>query len=73
MSQELLCDVKDGIATITINRPEQRNAVTYEMWKRLGPLAAALDADRAVRVVILRGAGTQAFSSPPIPAKNWLM
>jgi len=63
MSQELLRDVKNGIATITINRPTQRNAVTYEMWKRLGPLVAELDADRAVRAVILRGAGTQAFSA----------
>ena len=44
-------------------RPAQRNAVTYEMWKQLSAFMAELQADPAVRVVILRGAGTQAFSA----------
>lgn len=63
MNQELLREIKNGIATITINRPAQRNAVTYEMWKQLSAFMAELQADPAVRVVILRGAGTQAFSA----------
>lgn len=63
MSQELLQEVKGGVATITINRPAQRNAVTYEMWQQLAALMAKLKASHEVRVVILRGAGTQAFSA----------
>ena len=63
MSQELLREIKGGIATITINRPAQRNAMTYDMWQRLAAFMAELEANPEVRVVILRGAGTQAFSS----------
>ncbi|MGH7252976.1 MAG: enoyl-CoA hydratase-related protein [Nitrospiraceae bacterium] len=63
MSQELLREVKGGVATVTINRPAQRNAVTYEMWKQLCALTAELETNPEVRVVILRGAGTQAFSA----------
>lgn len=63
MSQELLREVKGGIAAITINRPDQRNAFTYEMWKRLATMIGELKDDPEARVVILRGAGTQAFSA----------
>ncbi|MFQ5989534.1 MAG: enoyl-CoA hydratase [Candidatus Methylomirabilales bacterium] len=63
MSQELLREIKGGIATITINRPAQRNAMTYDMWQRLAGFMAELQAGTKVRVVILRGAGTQSFSS----------
>jgi enoyl-CoA hydratase/carnithine racemase len=63
MSQELLWEVNGGTAKITINRPGQRNAFTYEMWKRLGAVMRELQADPEVRVVVLRGAGTQAFSA----------
>ncbi|MFQ5658459.1 MAG: enoyl-CoA hydratase-related protein [Candidatus Methylomirabilales bacterium] len=63
MNEELLLTVKDGIATITINRPDQRNAVTYDMWKRLGEYMTELGNDSDVRVVIVRGAGAAAFSA----------
>ena len=63
MSQELLGETKGGIATITINRPDQRNAVTYDMWKRLAAFMAEFEDDPEVRVVVIRGAGTHAFSA----------
>lgn len=63
MSEAILLTKDRGIATITINRPAQRNAVTYEMWKQLSTLMATLATNPDVRVVILRGAGTQAFSA----------
>ncbi|MFQ5960615.1 MAG: enoyl-CoA hydratase-related protein [Candidatus Methylomirabilales bacterium] len=63
MGEELLLVVKNGVAIVTINRPGQRNAVTYEMWKRLGVVMGELADDPKVRVVILRGAGTEAFSA----------
>ena len=63
MGQEILLARANGVATITINRPSQRNAVTYAMWHRLAALMAELQADPDVRVVIFRGAGTQAFSA----------
>ena len=54
---------EDGIAVVTLNRPEKLNALSTAL---LGELVAALDraeADPAVRVVILRGAGEKAFAA----------
>ncbi|RME57333.1 MAG: enoyl-CoA hydratase/isomerase family protein, partial [Caldilineae bacterium] len=59
----LLVTRRDRVATITINRPEQRNVITFDMWQRLAELAAQLDQDDQVRVVVLRGAGDEAFSA----------
>ena len=46
-----------GIATVTLANPGKLNAVTADMWRRLGALMAELDADDDLRVVVLRGAG----------------
>jgi enoyl-CoA hydratase len=55
---------RDGrVAVITFNRPEARNAMTFEMYERLHDLCEELDADPGVRVVVLRGAGDRAFVS----------
>ncbi|MBI1726568.1 MAG: enoyl-CoA hydratase/isomerase family protein [Candidatus Rokubacteria bacterium] len=53
---------KDGpIGWLIFNRPEKRNAVGIETWQLMPDYAKDLAADDAVRVVILRGAGEQAF------------
>src|SRR5215469_11818101 len=57
MSQEILYSVEDSIATITLNRPERMNALTHELEAELHRTFARADADRAVRVIILTGAG----------------
>ena len=62
MGEEILLGERDGIATVTFNRPDQRNAISYEMWLELGTLAADLEASSSVRVVVFRGAGEEAFS-----------
>lgn len=59
----LLVTQRDRVATITINRPEQRNVISFGMWQRLAEIAAHLDQDDRVRVVILQGAGDEAFSA----------
>jgi enoyl-CoA hydratase/carnithine racemase len=58
---ELLYEVGDGIATVTINRPERRNAMSYEVMAGLRDAMARARADDAVRVVVLTGAGDRAF------------
>jgi enoyl-CoA hydratase len=53
---------RDGaVATVTIDRPEARNALDAETLDALGSAFAALDADRSLRAVVLTGAGDRAF------------
>jgi enoyl-CoA hydratase/carnithine racemase len=53
----VVLDVEDGIATITLNRPERRNAVDYGGWKLLRDTARAVAERDDVRVVVITGAG----------------
>src|SRR5262249_2544774 len=57
MSQEILYSDEESIATITLNRPERMNALTHELETELHGIFDRADADRAVRVIILTGAG----------------
>lgn len=61
--ESLLATVADDVATITINRPDLHNAITYEMWTYFAELFSSLDSDDSVRLVILRGSGEEAFSA----------
>lgn len=45
------------VATLWLNRPAKRNAVSYEMWQGIAALATELAADPRARVVVVRGAG----------------
>lgn len=51
-----------GVATITLNRPERLNAITFEVYRELTDTFAALRADKDVRAVVITGAG-KAFCS----------
>jgi enoyl-CoA hydratase len=55
--------ILDGIATITIDNPVRMNAMSAAMWGALPGLIAQAEADPAVHVIVLRGAGTRAFSA----------
>jgi 2-(1,2-epoxy-1,2-dihydrophenyl)acetyl-CoA isomerase len=57
MSSELLETFHDGIATLTINRPQSRNSMTTEVMKGLSEAMPRLANDPAVRLVVLTGAG----------------
>jgi enoyl-CoA hydratase/carnithine racemase len=50
-----------AVLTLTFNRPAARNALTWGMYERLGEVCEEVDADDAIRVLVLRGAGGQAF------------
>jgi enoyl-CoA hydratase/carnithine racemase len=63
MSDVLLLESRGPIRTMTINRPEQRNALKPAEWLQLRDLLGEIAADREARVVVLRGAGGRAFSS----------
>ncbi len=53
----LLVEISNGVATITLNRPEKLNAYNATMGAELARAFAALDADDSVRVVVVTGAG----------------
>src|SRR4051794_29624754 len=61
-ADELLFDLHDGIGRVTFNRPRFRNALTFPMYERLGEILARADAEPAIKVLILSGAG-EAFAS----------
>lgn len=58
---KMLAEVGDGIGWITFNQPEKRNAVSVEMWAAVPQIVDAFVSDPAVRVIIMKGAGEQAF------------
>ncbi|RHW23559.1 enoyl-CoA hydratase [Nocardioides immobilis] len=60
---DLLIERRDGVLDITFNRPHRRNAFTRAMYGELRQLWIDTAADREVRVVVLRGAGGQAFAA----------
>ena len=59
----LLLRREPPVATVTINRPAQRNAVSFTMWGQLTELMNDLDNDRDIRCVVIAGAGDEAFSA----------
>jgi enoyl-CoA hydratase/carnithine racemase len=59
----VLYDADGPLATVTFNRPEARNAMTWEMYQALVDACDRVDRDEAIRVLILRGAGGKAFVS----------
>ena len=63
MSEHILVDHEPPIATITINRPRQRNAINFAMWGQLSQLLLELDAERDTRAIVITGAGEEAFSA----------
>jgi enoyl-CoA hydratase/carnithine racemase len=58
---QILYDVADGIATITLHRPEKMNAFTHVMMNEMIAAFDLIDADDDVRVVIVTGHGDRAF------------
>ena len=62
-SEDLIYEVKDGIAKITFNRPQARNAMLFSMYERMADICNAANDDRSIKAMILTGAGDKAFAS----------
>jgi len=60
--KSFLFDVREGVARVTLNRPERLNALTFEVYRELTETFAALQDEEAARVVVVTGAG-RAFCS----------
>ena len=75
---DTVLSANDGpIATVTLNRPEVRNAFTMATWQRLAEVMEDLGARRDVRIIIIRGAGDKAFAAGAdvheFPEKRWTL
>jgi enoyl-CoA hydratase/carnithine racemase len=62
-STDLLFELHNGIGTVTFNRPQARNAFTFEMYERLAQICEQADGDRTIKVLVFQGAGDKAFAS----------
>lgn len=58
---EILIDLRDGVAEVTLNRPRSLNALTLGMVRVLNPQLKKFAADNTVRYIVVRGAGEKAF------------
>ena len=62
-TEDLLYSVEDGIARITFNRPQARNALTFAMYEQMASICEAVNKDRSIKAMIITGAGDKAFAS----------
>ena len=63
MSDHLLVEHRGGVAVVVLNKIDSHNAISIDMYKDLPGIMADLDADRSVKVIVLRGAGQKSFAS----------
>ncbi|MFN2099500.1 enoyl-CoA hydratase [Altererythrobacter sp. MF3-039] len=63
MTDVVLKSVSDGVATVTLNRPDAMNALSREVRQRLAEVMREVNEDHQVRAVILTGAGERAFTA----------
>ncbi|MGA9749132.1 MAG: enoyl-CoA hydratase-related protein [Nocardioides sp.] len=63
MSDHLVVERRDAIATLVLNRPESHNAINVQMYRDLPGVVRELDGDPGVKVIVLRGAGERSFAS----------
>ncbi|MDX1648668.1 MAG: enoyl-CoA hydratase [Myxococcota bacterium] len=63
MAGHVRLEKEGALAWIVFDQPERRNAISADMWREIPERAAAVDADPELRVVVLRGAGDEAFVS----------
>src|SRR5437762_3919498 len=62
-TEALIYSATDGIARITVNRPQARNALTFAMYEQMAAICEAINGDRSIKTLILTGAGDKAFAS----------
>ena len=61
MTDSLFLERDGDTTTLVINRPDKRNAITEEVWRRIPAIMSELDNDVATKVVVIRGSTAEAF------------
>ena len=69
-SEDLIYSVEDGIARLTFNRPQARNALTFAMYEQMAAICETINNDRSIKALILTGAAMNPMGFDPtdIPA-----
>ncbi len=62
-NEDLIYSVTDGIARMTFNRPQARNALTFAMYEQMASICESINADHSIKALIITGAGDKAFAS----------
>ena len=62
-NNDILFDLRDGIGRVTFNRPQARNAFTFQMYERVAEICEQANKDRGIKVLIFTGAGDKAFAA----------
>jgi enoyl-CoA hydratase len=63
VSSEILTSVDGGVLTVTLNRPEKFNALTFTMYDTTADICTNVPADGSVKAIVFRGAGGKAFAA----------
>jgi len=62
-TENMLAEIDGPIGWMTFNKPARRNAVSLDMWEAMPAILDRFESDPSVRVIVLKGAGDQAFLS----------
>ncbi|WP_226575392.1 enoyl-CoA hydratase/isomerase family protein [Acuticoccus sediminis] len=62
-TDDLIYEVEDGIATLTLNRPQARNAFTFAMYDGMATICREMPTDGSIRALVITGAGEKAFAA----------
>jgi enoyl-CoA hydratase len=60
---DIIIDYSDGITQVTFNRPEVRNALTFEMYDRVYDLCTEANSNRQIKAIVMAGTDSSAFAS----------
>jgi enoyl-CoA hydratase len=63
VGSELLWEIEGAVGVVTFNRPAAHNALTFEMYDRLGEICDGIRTDGSLRALIITGAGGRAFGA----------
>ena len=69
-SEHVIVERDGAIVTLTFNRPEARNAMTWDMYQRLYDTCEEVDADDSVRVLVLKAPAARPSSPEPTSASS---
>src|SRR4051794_35123219 len=63
MTQDILYEVRDRIAYVTLNRPQTRNALTFAMYEAIFDIVNRVSSDSTIAAIVISGAGRKAFAA----------